>query len=34
MAIPPPDDGYGDAAVSLWTTRVVAFPQWVGRDAE
>jgi hypothetical protein len=30
MAIPPPDDGYGDAAVSLWTTRVVAFTQWVG----
>ena len=21
---------YGDAAVSLWTTRVVAFTQWVG----
>jgi len=30
MAIPPPDDGYGDAAVSPWTTRVVAFTRWVG----
>ena len=30
MAIPPPDDGYGDAAVSPWTIRVVAFTRWVG----
>jgi hypothetical protein len=30
MAIPPPDDGCGDAAVSLCTTRVVAFTRWVG----
>ena len=31
MAIPHPTTGTGDAAVSQWTTRVVAFTQWVGR---
>ncbi len=30
MVISALDDGYGDAAVSQWTTRVVAFTRWVG----
>jgi hypothetical protein len=30
MAISALDDGYADAAVSQWTTRVLAFTRWVG----
>jgi hypothetical protein len=30
MAASMLDDGYADAAVSQWTTRVVAFTRWVG----